>query len=280
MAPSDFGPKTKMMEQKAFWMRTKMCFTFTMNKMIHGSNVASKAEDQGKVKERDAVERTAAEAAAVGDSLNLDGRRKAIEDRNQSDDWSWQTEEAWWWQDGWYGQPDAADSWQSWGQESAHEHADSYKSKGKGKKGKQGKKGKDGKDKKGSSNVVSLQPEAQAAVDTPSLPSSFFPLHHVGSPTTVGEPEMAGATFGGPVNTGGEPGDGGPVTAEEPADGGAVTAGEPDVVPDADADQNEPDDVAQPVDDDDGEPVEGSSSNDEEPETPWGSLHTQRRDTW
>ena len=47
-------------------------------------------------------------------------------------------------------------------------------------------KGKDGKDKKGSSNVASSQPEAQAAVDVPSLPSSFFAKHHVGSPTTVG----------------------------------------------------------------------------------------------
>ena len=89
---------------------------------------------------------------------------------------------------------------------------------------------------------------------------------------------MTGATFGGPVTTG-EPADGGPVTAGEPADGGPDTAGVPDVVPDADADLNEPDDVAQPMEVDDGEPIEGGSSIDEEPGTPWGSWHTQRRDT-
>ena len=43
-------------------------------------------------------------------------------------------------------------------------------------------------------------------------------MHHVGSPTTVGEPETTGATFGGPVDTG-EPGDGGPVKAGEPLPG-------------------------------------------------------------
>ena len=89
----------------------------------------------------------------------------------------------------------------------------------------------------------------------------------MGSPTAVGEPEVTGATFGGPVNAGG------------PADGGPANAGEPDVVPDADGDHNEPDDAAQPMDDDDEEPAEGGSSNDEEPGTPWGSLRTQRRDT-
>ena len=77
---------------------------------------------------------------------------------------------------------------------------------------------------------------------------------------------MTGATFGGPVNAG-EPGDGGPVNAGEPADGGPVTAGEPDVVPDADADHpelslnNDLHDAAQ-VDNGDGDPVEGGSSND------------------
>ena len=54
-----FGPKTKMMEQKAFWMHTKMFSTFTTNKMIHGSSVAFKAEDQEKAKGKDAVERAA-----------------------------------------------------------------------------------------------------------------------------------------------------------------------------------------------------------------------------
>ena len=77
MAPSVFGLKMKMMEQKAFWMRTKIFSTSTMNKMIHGSSVASKAEDQEKAKEGDAVERAAAEAAAVGDSFLLADRRKA-----------------------------------------------------------------------------------------------------------------------------------------------------------------------------------------------------------
>ena len=44
-------------------------------------------------------------------------------------------------------------------------------------------------------------------------------------------------------------------------------------------DHNEPDDAAQFTDVDSGEdPAEGGSSN-EEPETPWGSLHTQGRDT-
>ena len=86
-------------------------------------------------------------------------------------------------------------------------------------------------------------------------------MHHVGSPTAIGEPEVTGATFGGPV------------TAGEPADGGSVNAGEPDVVPDADAD---PGDAAQPIDDADGDPAEGGSSNDEatEPESSWGSLRT------
>ena len=70
------------------------------------------------------------------------------------------------------------------------------------------------------------------------------------------------------------------VTAGEPADGGLANAGVPDVEPDADADHNEPDDAAQFTDVDSGEdPAEGGSSNGEEPETPWGSLHTQRRDT-
>ena len=187
------------------------------------------------------------------------------EDHSQSDDWSWQTEEAWWWQDGWSSQPDAADSWQSWDQESAHEHADTYKSKGKGKKGK---KGKDGKDKKGSSHVASSQPEAQATVDVPSLPSSFFAMHHVGSLTAVGESELTGAAFGGPVNAGG------------PADGGPANAGEPDVVPDADVDRNEPDDdAAQFLDVEEEAPSEGGSFTNEEPGTPWGSLHTQCRTT-
>ena len=132
MAPSDFGPKMKMMEQKAFWMRMKTFSTFTMNKMIHGSSVAFKAEDQeGKGKG----------CGGKGRGRGRGGRRffkkkkgRYQEDHTQSDDWSWQTEEARWWQDGWSSQPDAADSWQSWDQESAHEHAESYKSKGKGKR--------------------------------------------------------------------------------------------------------------------------------------------------
>ena len=106
-------------------------------------------------------------------------------------------------------------------------------------------------------------------------------MHHVGSPTAVGEPEMTGANFGGWVNAG-EPGDGGPVNAGEPADGGPVNAGEPDVVPDADADadHNGHDDAAQPMDDGEGDPSEGGSSNDEAPESenPWGSLHTHGLD--
>ena len=128
------------MEQKAFWMRTKMFSTFMMNKTIHGSSVAFKAEDQEKAKGKDAVERTAAEAVAVRDSLNPAERRKAITRKTTAGLMTGRgkLKEAWWWQDGWSGQPDAADSWQSWDQESAHEHADSYKSKGKGKKGKKG----------------------------------------------------------------------------------------------------------------------------------------------
>ena len=60
------------------------------------------------------------------------------------------------------------------------------------------------------------------------MPASFLALRHVGSPANVGEPEMAGATFGGPVHT-----------------------GEPDDGPDADADHleipfdDEPDDAVQ-----------------------------------
>ena len=77
-APSVFGPKTKMMEQKAFWMRMKTFSTYMMNKTIHGSSVVSKAEDQEKAREKGAAERAAAEAVAVGDSLNLAERRKAI----------------------------------------------------------------------------------------------------------------------------------------------------------------------------------------------------------
>ena len=71
------------------------------------------------------------------------------------------------------------------------------------------------KDKKGSSNVSSSQPEAQTAVEVPSLPASFFAMQHVGSPTKVGEPEMTGATFEGPVNAG-EPDDGPDAGADRP----------------------------------------------------------------
>ena len=53
-------------------------YIYTMNKMIHGSSVAFKAEDRENEKGKDAVERAAAEAVAVGDSLNLAERRKAI----------------------------------------------------------------------------------------------------------------------------------------------------------------------------------------------------------
>ena len=108
------------------------------------------------------------------------------EEEHGQEDWYWQTEEAWRWQanlpgDGW-----AADSSQSWDQESAHEQVESYKSKGKGKKGK---KGKDGKDKKSSSNIASSQLEARAAVDVPALPASFLAMRHVGSPVRTREPE-------------------------------------------------------------------------------------------
>ena len=83
-------------------------------------------------------------------------------------------------------------------------------------------------------------------------------MHHVGSPTNVGEPEMTGATFGGPVNT-----------------------GEPDVAPDADADHpeiprsDEPDDAAQLVDNDGGGSAEGGSLDGEVPvpDSKWGSMH-------
>ncbi|CAE7453065.1 unnamed protein product, partial [Symbiodinium pilosum] len=52
-------------------------FHFTMNKTIHGSSVALKAEDQEKAKGKDAVERAAAEAVGSGDSLNLAERKRA-----------------------------------------------------------------------------------------------------------------------------------------------------------------------------------------------------------
>ena len=65
MAPLVFGPKIWTMEHKAFWTHTKTYFTFTTNRMNRCSSVASKAEHQGKAKGRDAVERAAAEAAAV-----------------------------------------------------------------------------------------------------------------------------------------------------------------------------------------------------------------------
>ena len=51
-------------------------------------------------------------------------------------------------------------------------------------------------------------------------------------------------------------------------------------MPDADADHNEHDDAVQPMDDGDGAPAEGGSSNDEapEPESSWGSLHIHGRE--
>ena len=59
-----------------------------------------------------------------------------------------------------------------------------------------GKKGEDGKGKKGSSNVALTQSEAQAAVDVPALPASFFAVHHIGSPVYTGELDLvAGAAF-------------------------------------------------------------------------------------
>ena len=64
-------------------------------------------------------------------------------------------------------------------------------------------------------NVASSQPEAQTAVEAPSLPASSFALHHVGSPTHAGEPEMTGATFGGPAHAG-EPDDGPDAGADHP----------------------------------------------------------------
>ena len=78
MAPSDFGPKMKTMEQKGFWMLAKTFSISMTNKTMHGSSVVSKAEDRGKAKEKDAEERAAAEAVAVGDSLNLAAKRRAI----------------------------------------------------------------------------------------------------------------------------------------------------------------------------------------------------------
>ena len=234
MAPSDFGPKMRMMAQKAFWMHTKTYFTFTTNRMNPGSSVAFKAEDLGKAKGKDAVEKAAAETMAVGGSLNL-----YPEDHCQFEDWSWQTEEPWWWQDRWASQPDAADSWQSWDQESAHELAESYTSKGNSRKGKKGKKGEDGKDKKGSSNVASSQSEAQTAVEAPSLPASFFAMHHVGSPINVGEPEMRGNLW--------RPG---------PHDGGPDAYAEHPEIPFDD----EPDDAAQDVADEEGVSTPSGSS--------------------
>ena len=74
-------------------------------------------------------------------------------------------------------------------------------------------------------------------------------MYHVGSPTNVGEPEMTGATFGGPVH-----------------------AGELDGGPDADADRpeipldDEPDDAAQDADVDDGSFSEGGSLDGEVPD--------------
>ena len=50
MAPSDFGPKMRMMGQKDFWKHTKTYFTFTTNRLNHGSSVAFKADDREKAK--------------------------------------------------------------------------------------------------------------------------------------------------------------------------------------------------------------------------------------
>ena len=73
-----------MMEQKAFWMHAKTFLRFTTNRMNHGASVASKAKDQGKARVRGAVERAAAEAAAVGESLNLAERKGPLPGGPQS----------------------------------------------------------------------------------------------------------------------------------------------------------------------------------------------------
>ena len=94
------------------------------------------------------------------------------------------------------------------------------------------------------------QPEAQTAVEAPSLPASFFAMHHVGSPTNVGEPEMTGATFEVPVHTG------------EPDDGPDAAADHPEIPLDDEPEDVEQQDADEDADDDD----DGSFS-------PGGSLH-------
>ena len=54
LAPLVFGPKMKMMEQKAFWMHMKMFSTFMMNKMSPGFSLfqgrrSRKGKGKGKV---------------------------------------------------------------------------------------------------------------------------------------------------------------------------------------------------------------------------------------
>ena len=55
-----------------------------MNKTIHGSSLAFKAEHPRKAKGKDAVEKAAAEAVAVGDFSNLAERKGAITRRTRS----------------------------------------------------------------------------------------------------------------------------------------------------------------------------------------------------
>ena len=77
MAPLVFGPKMRMMVQKAFWMHMKMCSTSMMNEMNLGSEIVSKAVDQEKAKGKDVVGKAAAEAVVEENSSNLVGRRRA-----------------------------------------------------------------------------------------------------------------------------------------------------------------------------------------------------------
>ena len=108
-----------------FWMHMKMFSTVMMSKMKLGSSVVFKAADREKARVKDAEAKAAAEAAVEENSSNHAARRKATVRRNMAKkNWSWQAEESWWWQanqpdDGW-----AADSWQSWDQESALEQVE------------------------------------------------------------------------------------------------------------------------------------------------------------
>ena len=118
LSPEVRLPKMKTMEQKAFWMLMKIFSISIRTKRF----MVPATFPRPKIKERQGKGRGGkSRGRGRGGRRFFKSRRKKKghyqEDHSQSDDWSWQTEGAWWWQDGWSNQPDAADLWQSWDQE-------------------------------------------------------------------------------------------------------------------------------------------------------------------